>query len=237
MWLFSLGCPGNGRKVSRRSGEDPGKTDVTRRSSPPPITNIQTAAFRAGLDWTGGRDGVICERWMWLRDRLQTEEDSRCITSNWRAHTGPAEADCPAQKADAHVQAEWLRFRGRFGMLTSFIPGSDTCFPAPHSFIRRASCRAAVHLVPPVRWHRVQDPEGERGAVSSLQKLGSPATSRLLDTLYNVRPGRWNITTYLLETTEYRNMKICILLIFAWISLPDLLLIVSHPDKLSCHLK
>lgn len=113
-----------------------------------------------------GGDGVFRER----PGFLQTETSSRSVSSGGRgrAHSGAGAAGRPLQEADAHVQAERLRFRGRLGTLSDFILGSD----------RGVACgtAAAVHLVPPVWRRRLPNPEGERSAVSLLQKPRWPAT-------------------------------------------------------------
>lgn len=199
-----------GERWSCRSGEDPGKSDVTRRNShslsPQPASSRRSrrrpllqpmeAPVRDSQQ-TG--DGVLCERWMWLS-------------------TGPAAADGPAQEADTHEQVERLRFRGRLlGILPDFIPGSGSgsvrCVPAP---FRRASCRtAAVQLVPPVRRRRFPDPDGQRGAVPLLQEPGTTATSRIYKTRYTVLGQilHWHVASYWMETlvaysSLYYNMCI-----------------------------
>lgn len=122
------------------------------------------------------RDGVVHEQWMWLQDCFQAETNERSISSDRCAHTSPAASDRQVQKADTHVQTEWLRFRGRPGNLPESTLGSDRCGAPP--WFGRAACRAFVNLVPPVWWHRLQHPKGERSAVSSLRKLGPATTSK-----------------------------------------------------------
>lgn len=120
------------------------------------------------------KDGGSCRGWLRLRDASQTDTDTD-------GHSGPpvGPPEGPLQETEIHVQVVRLRVRGRPRTLSESTPGSD----------RGASTAAtAVHLVPAVRRHRLQDPEREGGAFPSMQKLGAAATSGSFSTITHQCP-------------------------------------------------
>lgn len=144
--------------------EDAGKSDVTRTLE---VAGCRGAAVRCVIG--ASEDGGSRRRRLWLRDGSQTETDNPYVG---RAHAGASPAERPLQETETHVQVERLRFRGRHGALAKSVPGSDGDVSAA------AAGGSPVHLVSAVRRHRLQNPEGEGDALSSVQELGSTATSR-----------------------------------------------------------
>lgn len=147
--------------------EDAGKSDVTHTRE---VAECPGAAVRCVTG--ASEDGGSRRRRLWLRDGSQTETDNRRGPSVGRAHAGASPAERPLQETETHVQVERLRFRGRHGALAKSVPGSDGGLSAA------AAGGSPVHLVSAVRRHRLQNPEGEGGALPSVQEPGSTATSR-----------------------------------------------------------
>lgn len=148
-----------------RGGKTPGK--VTGGNW---VQRSRGVAVRCAIGLS--EDGGSCRERLRLRDASQTETDNQSGHSVRRAHAGAATAERPLQETEVNVQVLRFRFRGRPRTLYESIPGSD-------GGVSTAAKRgAAVHLVHTVRRHRLQNPEREGGALSSVQKLGSTAASR-----------------------------------------------------------
>lgn len=133
------------------SAEGPGKSAVrSQRLSHRLCPSVSAPEFAAVRD----EHGVVHD--LRSSDCSQTTAGRRILST---ASHGPS------QKTETYIQAQRLRFRGRITVL--FIPGSGRCVLSAFSG-RWNSLRTAFQLVPSVRRHRIQDPERERSAVSSL---------------------------------------------------------------------
>lgn len=144
------------------AGKTPGKLPPVRHSHHPGVWcwgGHDSTHTRRPAAHLGEEHGVISELLRYRRRRWQTEKNGRRESRSRDVRVGSA----PAEETETAVETERLRLRGGLGIRPDLaLPGGST----------------SVQLVPPVRRHRLQDPEGERGAVPSLRKLGPSATSR-----------------------------------------------------------